>query len=324
MDKTLVFNPEITSVYDAMNFYMSYHEQLIISYIHLIREAKSKGIIDIEANKRSNDAVNELFNKAKTFVANPKSDNSKNNEEKIIDSTTLKAESISIFESMIFTDYIDKFISETKDHFELKKAYHLISKKLNDLTAYHIRIEFNSEYKFTRFDFSLSKSEEYGGHGLLGMFLWTITAEKTFFKSTQNEVLDFGITADNIFDAIVQDFENTKTKIDNSFSFLVPNISTKLNKGNETPVKQIEPIRLDANQTQIVYLFKSLIAEGLINESLNPKLWSLVATYFTDKDNSPLNNIHQTKTNLENTKTGKPKQKADTIENIVKGIKKPL
>lgn len=99
----------------------------------------------------------------------------------------------------------------------------------------------------------------------------------------------------------------------------------KLNKTNhsELTLKKIETIKLELNQTQIVYLFQTLIKEKLINETLNPKLWHLVSTYFTDKDNKPLSNIHQTKGNLENTKTGKPKAKADLIESIAKGIKKP-
>jgi hypothetical protein len=89
----------------------------------------------------------------------------------------------------------------------------------------------------------------------------------------------------------------------------------------QATTKEAETIRLDASPTQIVFLFQTLIEEKLINETLNPKLWSLIATYFTDKDNKPLNNIHQTKNNLENTKAGKPKQKAEIIQQIVKQSK---
>lgn len=93
---------------------------------------------------------------------------------------------------------------------------------------------------------------------------------------------------------------------------------------NNQPISQklIEPIRLDATQTQIVFLFQTLINEKFINENLNPKLWHLVGNYFTDKDGKTISNIHQTKDKLKNSKSGKPKAKAETIENIIKNIPK--
>lgn len=95
------------------------------------------------------------------------------------------------------------------------------------------------------------------------------------------------------------------------------NINLSMKKSD----KAIVPIRLDATQTQIVYLFQKLIDENLINETLNPKLWNLVSQYFTDKDNKPLKNIHQTKDKLKNTKTGKPKNNSDIITLIVSDTK---
>ena len=86
---------------------------------------------------------------------------------------------------------------------------------------------------------------------------------------------------------------------------------------NEKPLKQIKPIQLDLEQRQIIYLFQKLIDEKLLNETKNPTLWDLVSQYFTDMNGTPLNNIHQNKDGLKNTKTGKPKKGAELIEKIV-------
>jgi len=95
----------------------------------------------------------------------------------------------------------------------------------------------------------------------------------------------------------------------------IPSVDTEIKKTKES--KEITPIKLELNQTQIVYLFETLIAEKLINTNVNDKLWHLVSQYFIDKDSKPLNNIHKTKSNLKNVGKGKPKQNADLIENIV-------
>jgi len=99
-----------------------------------------------------------------------------------------------------------------------------------------------------------------------------------------------------------------------------PKLQRKLPSDTTLPKKNI-PIKLEASQTQIVYLFKNLIEERLIKENLNPNLWKLISTYFTDKDGNPLKNIHQTKFNLENNKSGKPKSMSENIENIVNKVK---
>jgi hypothetical protein len=144
------------------------------------------------------------------------------------------------------------------------------------------------------------------------IYLETVKAE--YLQSKTGMEWDLGTTFDQQCDIEIKKLNTiAKLKVDTQSQ---PNTQT-------VPQKQIEPIRFDATQTQIVYLFQNLIKEKLINESLNPKLWHLISTYFTDKDNKPLSNIHQTKGNLENTKTGKPKAKADLIEAITKGTKKP-
>lgn len=84
---------------------------------------------------------------------------------------------------------------------------------------------------------------------------------------------------------------------------------------------QIEKIKLNLNQTQIVYLFEQLISEGYINTNHNDKLWHLISLYFIDKDNKELKSIHQTKSNLHNKGTGKPKKESEKIDKIVSSIK---
>lgn len=116
-------------------------------------------------------------------------------------------------------------------------------------------------------------------------------------------------------------FNENKYKIQGAYIFK-QFVENELSKYIQTPPqKPIEPIKLELNQTQIVYLFQKLIDEKCINETLNPKLWHLVSTYFVDKDNNTISNIHNTKSNLQNTKTGKPKKQADLIENIVNETK---
>jgi hypothetical protein len=84
---------------------------------------------------------------------------------------------------------------------------------------------------------------------------------------------------------------------------------------------EIEPIRMELNQTQIVYLFQELINQKLINESINPKLWSLISKYFCDSSGKPIGNVHQTKDKLKNSKTGKPKSLSNEIEKVIADTK---
>ena len=93
---------------------------------------------------------------------------------------------------------------------------------------------------------------------------------------------------------------------------------------NSTSTKANKPIQLDLEQRQIIYLFQKLIDEKLLNETKNPSLWDLVSQYFTDKDGTTIKNIHQNKDGLKNTKTGKPKNGAAQIENIVTSTKNSL
>ena len=90
------------------------------------------------------------------------------------------------------------------------------------------------------------------------------------------------------------------------------------------PQKEIKPIQLNLEQRQIIYLFQNLIKEQMLNETNNPNLWHLVSQYFTDKDGNPLNNIHQNKDGLQNSKTGKPKKLANEIQTIVTNTKNSL
>lgn len=99
----------------------------------------------------------------------------------------------------------------------------------------------------------------------------------------------------------------------------IPKIETEIKNIKESKV--ITPIKLELNQTQIVYLFQTLIEQKIINESINPKIWNLVSQYFIDANGKPIKNIHQSKDKLKNNKTGRPKKKADEIEKLVKDTK---
>lgn len=135
------------------------------------------------------------------------------------------------------------------------------------------------------------------------------------------------IEHEKYYSFIIEYIDDTLNEIDKIFTtkrFNESNQSKPIQTTIKTQTKAIEPIKLDATQTQIVFLFQKLIDEKLINETLNPKLWQLVSTYFVDKDNKALKNIHQTKDNLKNTKTGEPKSKSDIITKIVTDTKKTL
>ena len=80
----------------------------------------------------------------------------------------------------------------------------------------------------------------------------------------------------------------------------------------------ITPIKLELNQTQIIYLFQQLVEKGYLKTNQNPKLWNLISQYFVGVDNKQIKNIHQLKDKLENSNTGKPRKEADNIEKIVK------
>lgn len=87
-------------------------------------------------------------------------------------------------------------------------------------------------------------------------------------------------------------------------------------KENPAP-QQITPIKLELNQTQIVYLFQQLVEKEYLRPNKNPALWNLISQYFVDVNDKPLKNIHQVKDRLINNREGKPKREADTIDEIV-------
>lgn len=105
---------------------------------------------------------------------------------------------------------------------------------------------------------------------------------------------------------------------------VLTNNPSNTNTPTDEPVKdktsQIVPITLDLGAREIIYLFLTLINEKLLSETKNPHVWDLVAKYFTDKNGKPLQNIHQNKDGLKNTKTGKPRRNADLIEHTVKTV----
>lgn len=107
--------------------------------------------------------------------------------------------------------------------------------------------------------------------------------------------------------------------LESSSGSLTKTKNTKVN-GN----KPLEKIKLELNQTQIIYLVKLLIEHKIINQNANPKIWNLVSQYFKDKDGKDIKNIHQLKDKASNTKTGKPKRQSENIESVINKIKKGL
>lgn len=87
-----------------------------------------------------------------------------------------------------------------------------------------------------------------------------------------------------------------------------------------------DTIKLKLTPTQIVYLFQE-IEKKFGDKTHNTKYWKFISDFFIDKDGQELKNIHQTKFNLNDTKTAKPKQHSDSIDAIIqatKDIEKPL
>lgn len=96
-----------------------------------------------------------------------------------------------------------------------------------------------------------------------------------------------------------------------------PKVETS-SKENPAP-QQITPIKLELNQTQIVYLFQQLVEKRYLSMNENPTLWNLISQYFVSKGNKPLKNIHQVKYNLVYNEENKPKR-AETIDEIISGL----
>lgn len=94
-----------------------------------------------------------------------------------------------------------------------------------------------------------------------------------------------------------------------------PKVETS-SKENPAP-QQITSIKLELNQTQIIYLFQQLVEKRYLRLNKNPALWNLISQYFVDVNDKPLKNIHQVKDRLINNREGKPKREADTIDEIV-------
>lgn len=80
-----------------------------------------------------------------------------------------------------------------------------------------------------------------------------------------------------------------------------PRVETS-SKDNTAP-QQI-PIKLELNQTQIIYLFMQLEEKGYLRINKNPTLWNLISQYFVDVNDKPLKNIHQLKDKMMNNKEG--------------------
>lgn len=147
------------------------------------------------------------------------------------------------------------------------------------------------------------------------VFLTTHIVKKIIIETYEN--WDISVNEPLIFD--YQGFENFILSnkriiqfIDNRMKQLKTETSSKV-----VEPQPLTPIKLELNQTQIIYLFQQLIENGYLKTNQNPKLWSLISKYFVDKDNKQIKNIHQIRVRLENNKTGKPKQETETIEKMV-------
>ena len=110
-------------------------------------------------------------------------------------------------------------------------------------------------------------------------------------------------------------FINEKRKSQQNFS-----------DAKQNTLKPTETIKLNLTPTQIAYLFQE-IEQKFGDRTHNTKYWKFISDFFIDKNGEKLKNIHQTRENLNNTKTGKPKQHSDSIDSIIKStrdIEKPL
>lgn len=214
------------------------------------------------------------------------------------------------FDYSILKHHLIKIISEVENDNVHEKNYNLLKLSIKNLKEKLVKKEPN----FT-FDFAEIFSENYASQLDFFFTEFKISNEKNHneasIKQTKFETNDF-------YNYVYDEIENAEKAIDEVFSIF--NFLTIEKTDKPIKSKIIEPIRFDGTQTQIVYLFQKLIDEKFINLSLNPNIWKLVSTYFSDKDNKPLKAIHQTKYNLENTKKGKPKE-AQKIEEVVKSIK---
>lgn len=83
--------------------------------------------------------------------------------------------------------------------------------------------------------------------------------------------------------------------------------------------KPLEKIQLDLNPTQMAYFVHNLISNEILNTTKNPNYWKLFQTYFKDIHGEDFKNLSQSLNQLvTNNKTGKPKHKANEIENAAK------
>lgn len=80
--------------------------------------------------------------------------------------------------------------------------------------------------------------------------------------------------------------ENKNQLCDNGLSWYIEvNKNYKETSSKEVKAKPIKPIKMELNQSQIVYLFMQLVKNGYINENLNSTLWNLVSKYFYNRRN---------------------------------------
>lgn len=250
----MVFKEIIPSnIHHAITLFTAHIHQMLLAYNNLIIDAKQNGTTDtITKSEGFENSIKKTFDGTNSITPDG------------------------------FIGYIEKFILETNNSLELQKVYNFISEKLKALETDFIRLCFNPIYPHYK---SLFEDVPYR------LFLYIIPiGQHHDINGNYDGYRDY-FTADNLFDTMVKDLEETKEKVDSLFSIKKLNEITPQQPQPittiEQPQKQIEPIKWQKDAALLAYLFSELKNKGIVEDK---NVWQKLAAYFIDKDGNDFKN----------------------------------
>ncbi len=158
--------------------------------------------------------------------------------------------------SIGFIEYVEKFILDTSDGLLLEKVYNVLTEKMNELIRQPKRLRLNPVYPHYNSLFENTASK-------MILYLMPLGHELDA-NGNYKEVKDY-FTANNLFDAIVQDLKETKHKVDSLFTLKKLNEKTQISAVNTQP-ESIQKIDWKKEERLIPFLIHLLNEKGFLNE----------------------------------------------------------
>lgn len=274
------------SIHHAITLHTSHIYQMVIAYSRLCMIAKENG---------TGNGITKS-NEFETLIKNA-------------------FDGINSITSIGFIDYVEKFILETTDNLILQKAYNFISEKLNDLSLQPTKLRFNPIYPHYNSLFETTSSK---------MILYLLPLGHEEDVNGNYKEVKGSFTANDLFDAIIQDLEKTKYKIDSLFTLKKLNEKQNTfqsNAASKQPARENELIKWNGkNKNDLAYLLWKLQKDNII--SINDFGLTL-SKIFIDSEGNAIKNTLFNKYSSEFNKNQFPAN-ANEIDKLIAILKKGI